>query len=148
MKKAIILFLCTILLFSFTGCSPSGDSLNENSSTVTTPVYTEPVTEKPTVAPTEKPTEKPTEEPTEKPTEKPTQAPVSSTTASKYSASSSSYHYEAPPSSAEQQKNSMTVYITPSGKRYHYLSTCGGKNSYAVSIDDVGGRTPCKKCVH
>ena len=39
-----------------------------------------------------------------------------------------------------------TVYITPSGKRYHRLSTCGGKNSYAVDISDVGSRTPCKKC--
>lgn len=39
-----------------------------------------------------------------------------------------------------------TVYITPTGKRYHRLSTCGGKNSYAVDISDVGSRTPCKKC--
>lgn len=39
-----------------------------------------------------------------------------------------------------------TVYITPSGKRYHRLSTCGGKNSYAVDISEVGSRTPCKKC--
>ena len=142
MKKAIIFFLCSIFLFSFASCSPSDEdtSLNNSSSptTVTTP-YTDPATEEPTVAPTKKPTEKPTEEPTEKPTEKPTQAPVSSKSA--YSISKSS-------SSAEQQKNSMTVYITPSGKRYHYLSTCGGKKSYAVSIDEVGGRTPCQKCVH
>ncbi|MBO5934043.1 MAG: DUF4236 domain-containing protein [Clostridia bacterium] len=39
-----------------------------------------------------------------------------------------------------------TVYITPSGKRYHYDPDCGGKNSYAVSIDNVGSRTPCQKC--
>lgn len=39
-----------------------------------------------------------------------------------------------------------TVYITPSGKHYHRLSSCGGKNSYAVDISDVGSRTPCKKC--
>ncbi|MEE0963680.1 MAG: DUF4236 domain-containing protein [Ruminococcus bromii] len=39
-----------------------------------------------------------------------------------------------------------TVYITPSGKRYHYDPDCGGKNSYSVSIDNVGGRTPCQKC--
>ena len=42
--------------------------------------------------------------------------------------------------------NSKTVYITPSGKRYHLNPTCGGKNSYAVSIDNVDGRTPCQKC--
>ena len=40
----------------------------------------------------------------------------------------------------------QTVYITPSGKRYHLSSTCGGKNSYSVSIDDIGSRTPCQKC--
>lgn len=39
-----------------------------------------------------------------------------------------------------------TVYITPYGERYHLDPDCGGKNSYSVSIDNVGGRTPCKKC--
>ena len=51
---------------------------------------------------------------------------------------------------AQSQQNDdtdgRTVYITPSGKRYHLSSTCGGKNSYSVSINDVGSRTPCKKC--
>lgn len=45
-----------------------------------------------------------------------------------------------------ENTDSRTVYITPSGKRYHYSSTCGGKNSYSVSINNVGDRTPCKKC--
>ena len=50
-----------------------------------------------------------------------------------------------------QQKvnsNGREVYITPSGKKYHYDPQCGGKNSYKVGINSVGGRTPCKKCVH
>ena len=42
--------------------------------------------------------------------------------------------------------DSKTVYITPSGKRYHLNPSCGGKNSFSVSIDDVGNRTPCQKC--
>ena len=46
----------------------------------------------------------------------------------------------------EKQNNPQIVWITPSGKRYHYISTCGGKNSYSVSIDHVGNRTPCQKC--
>lgn len=48
-----------------------------------------------------------------------------------------------------QQKISRTVYITPTGKRYHYKSTCGGKNSFAVELDQAiaQGYTPCKKCV-
>lgn len=45
-----------------------------------------------------------------------------------------------------QKPAGRTVYITPKGKRYHYDPDCGGKNSYAVSIDNVGGRTPCQKC--
>ena len=44
--------------------------------------------------------------------------------------------------------NVREVYITPSGKKYHYDPQCGGKNSYKVGIDAVKGRTPCKKCVH
>lgn len=50
----------------------------------------------------------------------------------------------------EPQVNSNVreVYITPNGKRYHYDPQCGGKNSYKVGINNVKGRTPCKKCVH
>ena len=52
--------------------------------------------------------------------------------------------------SVQQKVNSNVreVYITPSGKRYHYDPQCGGKNSYKVGINNVKGRTPCKKCVH
>lgn len=46
------------------------------------------------------------------------------------------------------QEYSETVYRTPSGKRYHLSSTCGGKNSYEVSLDSAiaAGLTPCQKC--
>lgn len=47
---------------------------------------------------------------------------------------------------AAVQQQERTVYITPSGERYHYSSSCGGKNSYQVPISQVGSRTPCKKC--
>ena len=39
-----------------------------------------------------------------------------------------------------------TVYITPSGKRWHRSASCAGKNARAVTMDQVGNRTPCKKC--
>ncbi len=41
------------------------------------------------------------------------------------------------------------VYRTPSGKRYHRDSQCGGRNSYGTSIEDAqnAGLTPCQKCV-
>lgn len=52
-------------------------------------------------------------------------------------------------SSAENEYQSKTVYITPTGKRYHLSRTCGGKNSTPASLDDainVYSLTPCKKC--
>lgn len=40
------------------------------------------------------------------------------------------------------------VYATPTGKRYHYRSTCGGSGSYGVTQSEIDNRglTPCKKC--
>lgn len=44
--------------------------------------------------------------------------------------------------------NGVSVYRTPSGKRYHFDPDCGGKNSYKISLDDAKsvGLTPCQKC--
>jgi len=42
--------------------------------------------------------------------------------------------------------NEGTVYRTPSGERYHLISTCGGKNSYPISRSQIGSLTPCQKC--
>lgn len=40
------------------------------------------------------------------------------------------------------------IYRTPTGKRYHLNANCGGKNSFAVSLDEAlnAGLTPCAKC--
>ena len=53
---------------------------------------------------------------------------------------------ETTPSAPTQ--NSRTVYRTPTGKRYHLDPDCGGKNSYATTLDDATavGLTPCQKC--
>lgn len=50
--------------------------------------------------------------------------------------------------SSSGQTKSQTVYVTPTGKRYHYSSTCGGKNSTATTLDNAKARglTPCQKC--
>ena len=40
-----------------------------------------------------------------------------------------------------------TVYITPTGKCYHYSADCAGKNAMARNLSDVtGSYRPCKKC--
>ncbi len=40
------------------------------------------------------------------------------------------------------------VYRTPAGKRYHFLATCGGENSYLTVLEEAqaAGLTPCQKC--
>lgn len=46
------------------------------------------------------------------------------------------------------KKVSRTVYITRTGKRYHYSSHCNGGTYYASTLDKAKaqGLTPCKKC--
>lgn len=41
----------------------------------------------------------------------------------------------------------LTVYVTPSGKKYHYSASCAGKNARAttLSVAQVGGKGPCSK---
>lgn len=44
---------------------------------------------------------------------------------------------------------SVTIYATPSGERYHYDAACPGKNGQQITWDEAlsRGLTPCKKCV-
>lgn len=48
-----------------------------------------------------------------------------------------------------QQTNSQTVYVTPTGKRYHYDNNCNGGTYRPTTLDDAlsRGLTPCNKCV-
>ena len=80
---------------------------------------------------------------------------TNNTTTSKINYSSSKSQTPASPSSKKpttsvesNKNNSKVVYRTPNGRRYHYSATCGGENSYKVSLNDAlkSGLTPCKKC--
>lgn len=53
-------------------------------------------------------------------------------------------------STTSSTSNNRTVYITPTGSKYHYSSTCGGKNSRSTTLDSAksSGYEPCKKCAH
>ena len=46
------------------------------------------------------------------------------------------------------ENTGQTVYVTPTGKRYHLDPDCGGKNSTPATLDAAlaRGLTPCKKC--
>lgn len=47
----------------------------------------------------------------------------------------------------EPQSSGKTVYITPTGEKYHNSSACAGKNAIARDYNDVSGYyDPCKKC--
>lgn len=48
-----------------------------------------------------------------------------------------------------EKKSGRTVYITPTGEKYHCSSACAGKNAIARDYDDVDGvYDPCKKCAY
>ena len=48
-----------------------------------------------------------------------------------------------------QSRNSATVYVTPTGKRYHYSGSCNGGSYSPTTLDNAlrMGLTPCKKYV-
>ena len=47
-----------------------------------------------------------------------------------------------------KENNNETVYRTPTGKKYHFDTSCGGKNSYETILEEAvsDGLTPCSKC--
>ena len=46
--------------------------------------------------------------------------------------------------------DSFTVYITPTGRRYHLRPVCAGDNKIESDLDEAAtkGLTPCKKCAN
>lgn len=52
--------------------------------------------------------------------------------------------------SSTSSSQSKTVYVTKTGKRYHYSSSCNGGTYYASTLSDAQARglTPCNKCVN
>lgn len=50
--------------------------------------------------------------------------------------------------SEASESQSRTVYITPTGKRYHYDNNCNGGTYIPSTMDEAlaKGLTPCKKC--
>lgn len=77
-----------------------------------------------------------------------TTSTVSSSKSSSNSTSKQSSSKQSSSSGASSTTNSQTVYVTPTGKRYHLSPTCGGKNSKATTLSNAKsmGLTPCKKC--
>ena len=55
----------------------------------------------------------------------------------------------AEPAPAPSQQNEKTVYVTKTGKRYHYDSSCNGGTYYPSTLTEAlnRGLTPCQKCI-
>lgn len=55
---------------------------------------------------------------------------------------------EPDPDPAPAQETSRTVYITPTGSKYHFDNNCNGGTYIASTLDEAKslGLTPCKKC--
>ena len=53
------------------------------------------------------------------------------------------------PEPAEDPNDSVTIYITKTGKRYHYDNHCNGGTYYESTLSEAlrRGLTPCQKCV-
>ncbi|MPM86746.1 hypothetical protein SDC9_133837 [bioreactor metagenome] len=49
-----------------------------------------------------------------------------------------------------QKSNGRTIYVTPTGKRYHYDDSCNGGHYTESTLEEAlsRGLTPCKKCVY
>lgn len=127
------------------------------------------IPEIPVLTPTVKPVEKPTASPTVTPTASPTATPVWHPTAAPtttpvwHPTSSPVWHPTATPTVTPvehptasptptvipTENTSRTVYVTKTGKRYHYDSQCNGGSYYASTLAEAKrrGLTPCNKCV-
>lgn len=55
-----------------------------------------------------------------------------------------------PKEKAAEKPKSRTVYVTKTGKKYHYDNSCNGGTYYASTLDKAisMGLKPCDKCVH
>ena len=54
------------------------------------------------------------------------------------------------PAPSQEPAASHTIYITKTGKRYHYDPNCNGGTYYESTLEEAlaRGLTPCAKCVH
>ena len=122
------LLAAVILALLFASCNGGNDTRPAPTPTPTVDVVEAPeITPAPTSAPT--PTPEPTPTPTPAPTPAPTAAPV------------------AAPAAAEPQ--TVTVYVTNSGTKYHRAG-CSHLKSSKIEMDKdaaiAAGYTPCKTC--
>ena len=137
-----------ILLICFIGAATEKDENQEPTIAETTTEYVSDTTDKQTTTETTEvtTTEETTEETTtEKLTEESTTEFVTETVVAVVEDEPETEQIEY----TTEKKSGRTVYITPTGEKYHCNSACAGKNAMARDYDDVEGvYDPCKKCAY
>ena len=78
-----------------------------------------------------------------------TTTPASGSSSQPSSGSTAKPSTSASKPSTAQNPQPRTVYVTETGKRYHYSNTCNGGTYYASTLQAAlaRGLTPCQKCV-
>ena len=153
MKRFICAVLCVCMLLSFGGCDAELMPV-ENTSVATTQTEKAHTTQKEITTVTQKTTTSKTTEKTTTQmlttTHKPTTEKSVPTTKRVVTTKQKTTTKRITTKATENETQSKSVYITPTGKRYHFDPDCGGKNSYAATMDIALGKglTPCKKCAN
>ena len=139
MKRIAALFLLALVVFSFT-CCQSGYALENPDSPDRVKIFDTPSETAPIQPDFEK--EQSPEENTDTFEQQNKEEKTESNPIQGKPSTSNSKTTTAKPT------NNGTVYITPTGKRYHLSSTCGGKNSTPTTLEEALGLglTPCGKC--
>ena len=138
MKKVAVLFLLALVVFSFT-CCQSGYALENPDGSDRVKIFEEPVETESEQSGIETATDS-----NQHNTDSVQQNADDGVSQSKQSETGN----KTTTKTANKTTDNGTVYITPTGKRYHFSATCGGKNSTAVPLEEALGLglTPCGKC--
>lgn len=140
MIRVLCLTVCVVMMLTFCGCDMGTGIYSEQGGAVADVKITAAITTTTNITTTtEETTEKTTVTTTKETTAKAptTQLPTLKKTTVKQTTVTEAEEYV-----------SGTVYVTPTGKRYHLDPDCGGKNAHASTLDAAlnSGLTPCKKC--
>ena len=146
-KKIISVVLVLCFTLSLIACSETIENTETTEgTTITTEETTQPSTKKPTSESTEKNEKDTTEEANEEFKEE-TNEQTEELTEKQTKEETEEETEKETEEETEEQKSGTTVYITPTGSKYHYSKACAGKNAMERDLDDVSGSYgPCKKC--
>lgn len=129
------------------GISAPPTSVQTDSTPSPSPSQTPTPTPSPSSAPSAKPTDEPAKTPT--PSSVPANTPTPEQT-TQNSAQQTAAPVSTPvPTPAPPTNQGTTIYVTETGKRYHYDPNCNGGTYYPSTLDAAlaRGLTPCQKCV-